>query len=54
MLVYEKVAIIHQKIKNSRKDFLQKLSTELISKYNVICIEDLNMKGMSQALNFGK
>ena len=49
-----KVAIIHQKIKNSRKDFLQKLSTELISKYNAICIEDLNMKGMSQALNFGK
>ena len=49
-----KVAKIHQTIKNSRKDFLHKLSKELVTKYNAICIEDLNMKGMSQALNFGK
>lgn len=50
----KKIASIHQKIKNCRKDFLHKLSTELIDKYNAISIEDLNMKGMSQALNFGK
>lgn len=49
-----KVAKIHSKIKNSRLDFLHKLSTELTDKYNAIAIEDLNMKGMSQALNFGK
>ena len=49
-----KVAKIHSKIKNSRLDFLHKLSTELVKKYNAIAIEDLNMKGMSQALNFGK
>lgn len=49
-----KVASIHNKIKNSRLDFLHKLSTELVTKYNAIAIEDLNMKGMSQALNFGK
>lgn len=40
--IYE--AIIHTK--NQRKDFLQKLSTELIRKYDVICIEDLNIKSM--------
>lgn len=50
----KKVSSIHQKIKNSRKDFLHKLSSELIEKYNAISIEDLNMKGMSQALKFGK
>jgi len=50
----KKVSVIHQKVKNCRKDFLHKLSTELIEKYNAISIEDLNMKGMSQALNFGK
>ncbi|MGL5278219.1 MAG: RNA-guided endonuclease InsQ/TnpB family protein, partial [Cetobacterium sp.] len=44
----------HQSIKNSRKDFLHKLSHELVNKYNAIILEDLNMKGMSQALNFGK
>lgn len=49
-----KVAKIHTLIKNSRKDFLYKLSHELVTKYNVIILEDLNMKGMSQALNFGK
>ncbi|MGL5637989.1 MAG: RNA-guided endonuclease TnpB family protein, partial [Cetobacterium sp.] len=49
-----KVAKIHQSIKNSRKDFLHKLSRELVTKYNAIIIEDLNMKGMSGALNFGK
>jgi putative transposase len=49
-----KIAKIHYKIKNSRLDFLHKLSTNLVERYNAIAIENLNMKGMSQALNFGK
>ncbi len=49
-----KVAKVHNKIKNSRLDFLHKLSTELVDKYNAIAIEDLNMKAMSRSLNFGK
>ena len=49
-----KVAKIYQSIKNSRKDFLHKLSRALVTKYNAIILEDLNMKGMSQSLNFGK
>lgn len=36
-----KVARIHEKIVNRRKDFLNKLSTELIKNHDVICIEDL-------------
>ena len=37
---------LFEKISNQREDFLQKLSTELIRKYNIICIEDLQVKNM--------
>ena len=43
-----KVARCHQKIKNQRKDFLQKLSTKLIRENQVICLEDLSVKGMER------
>ena len=49
-----KVAKIHEKVANQRKDFLHKLAKELVDKYDLICIEDLNMKAMSQCLNLGK
>jgi len=42
-----KVGLIHKKITNSRKDNLHKVSTELITKYDTIFIENLNIKGMS-------
>lgn len=41
-----KVARIHNHIANQRKDFLQKTTTELITNYDFIAIEDLNVKGM--------
>jgi putative transposase len=41
-----KVAKIHEKITNSRMDNLHKVSHELISDYDVIALEDLNIKGM--------
>lgn len=41
-----KVANIHKKITNSRMDNLHKVSTELIKNYDVIYLEDLNIKGM--------
>jgi putative transposase len=41
-----KVAKLHKKITNSRLDNLHKVSTELITKYDVIFLEDLNIKGM--------
>jgi putative transposase len=43
-----KVARQYEKITNQRKDFLQKLSTELIRENDVICIEDLQIKEMIQ------
>lgn len=49
-----KVARIHEKIRNKRKDFLEKLSIRLIKENDVIVVENLSLKGMSQALNLGK
>jgi len=49
-----KVAVCHEKIANQRKDFLHKLSKELSDNYDVIGIEDLNMRAMSQGLKLGK
>jgi len=49
-----KVARLHEKIANQRKDFLHKKSRELVNLYDAIIIEDLNMKAMSQCLNLGK
>ena len=43
-----KFAKIHEKIMNSRNDFLNKLSTEIIKNHDIICIEDLNTKGLLQ------
>ena len=42
-----KVNKIHRHIANQRKDNLHKLSTEIANRYDVVCIEDLNMKAMS-------
>jgi len=48
------VALIHEKISNQRKDWLNKLSCQIAKDNDIVCLEDLNMKGMSQTLNFGK
>ena len=49
-----RISKLHEYIKNFRKDFLHKLLKKLSEEYNAMIVEDLNMKGMSQALNFGK
>ena len=41
-----KLARFHERVTNIRKDFLHKLSTNLIKAYDVICIENLNVKNM--------
>ncbi|MBR8821772.1 IS200/IS605 family transposase ISEfa4 [Fusobacterium necrophorum] len=41
-----KVAKIHEKIVNRRTDFLNKLSTYIIKNHDIICMEDLNTKGL--------
>ena len=49
-----KVAKLHEKTANQRRNFLHHKSKELATNYDAVIIEDLDMKGMSQALNFGK
>lgn len=42
-----KVNKIHRHIANQRLDNLHKISTEIANQYDVVCIESLNMKSMS-------
>ncbi|OPH37703.1 RNA-guided endonuclease InsQ/TnpB family protein [Moraxella atlantae] len=43
-----KLSRLHAKISNIRQDFSHKLTTQLVKGYDVICIENLNVKGMVQ------
>jgi putative transposase len=45
-LARKKVARIYEKITNSRNDMQHKVSMSLIKKYDMIALEDLNVKGM--------
>ncbi len=49
-----KVAKQHEKVANQRKDFLHKQSRQIANVCDCVCIENLDMKAMSQALDFGK
>lgn len=59
---YEKqrlvVARLHEKIRNQREDYLHKISTSIIKKYDTIVLEDLNIQGMMKnhklALSIGE
>ena len=41
-----RLAILHEKVANQRKDFLHKTSSELIKNHDSICIEDLAVSNM--------
>lgn len=49
-----KIAKIHEKIANQRKDFLHKTSRKIANSYDAVCVEDLNMKAMAKTFRFGK
>jgi putative transposase len=42
----KKLAIIYEKITNIRKDYLHKISTEIVKNHDIICVEDLSVKNM--------
>lgn len=50
----QKVAKLHEKVANQRKDFLHKLSRQIANAYDAVIIEDLNMCGMAQGLKLAK
>ena len=41
-----KVARLYEKVSNTRTDYLHKVSLDLVRNYDIICLEDLNIKGM--------
>ena len=49
-----KIAVLHEKIANQRKDFLHQQSRKIANSCDLVGVEDLNMQAMSQSLNFGK
>jgi putative transposase len=48
------VARVHEKIANTRKDFLHKLSRKMVNKNQVICVENLAVKNMVKNHNLAK
>jgi putative transposase len=48
------VAKTYEKITNQRNDFLHKVANHYITNYGVICIENLNIKGMVQNHHLSK
>lgn len=48
------VAKYSEKVANQRRDYLQKISAELVSKYDVIKLEDLKTKGLLRNHNLAR
>lgn len=49
-----KVARLQERVANQRRDAMQKLTTELVRNYDLICIEDLNASGMMKNHSLAK
>lgn len=49
-----KVARLHEKVANQRKDWLHKVSRDLANKYQYVFVEDIDLKKMSSELEHGK
>lgn len=49
-----KVAKIHEKISNARKNWTHNLSSKLTKEYDIVCVEDINLRNMSGTLHLGK
>ena len=49
-----KVARAFEKVRNCRKDWQHKKSTELVNKYDYICVEDINYQNMARGLCLAK
>ena len=50
----ERIKRLHVKIKNQRKDFVCKEAKKLADQYDVIVVEDIDLRGMGSALKLGK
>ena len=49
-----KIGRLHEKARNRRKDFLNKLSHGVANAFDAVIVEDMNLQHISQSLIFGK
>jgi len=49
-----KVARKHSRVRDARRDFLHKASTDIVQRFDVIAVEDLNVSGMVKNRNLAK
>ena len=49
-----RVALVHEHISNCRLDQAHQLSHLLAEKYDVVCLEDINLQNIARSLNLGK
>lgn len=49
-----KVALVHEKVSNQRKDFLHKQAKQIANVYDCVCVESLNMEQQGRMCNWGK
>jgi putative transposase len=48
------VARVHERIRNRRTDFAHQLSRKWVNRFSVICMEDLNVRGMLEERKYSK
>ncbi|WP_165846672.1 RNA-guided endonuclease InsQ/TnpB family protein [Candidatus Cryosericum hinesii] len=49
-----RIAVMLERVSDCRKDWLHKQSTELANKWDYVCVEDINLRGMAGSLKLGK
>lgn len=49
-----KAALVHEHITNCRMEQAHQLSHLIAEKYDVVCLEDINLQNIAQSLNLGK
>lgn len=49
-----RVQVLHEHVANQRKDFLHKLSREIANSCDIVCVEDINLRGLAGSLHLGK
>ena len=50
----KRIAVCHEKIRHQREDYQHKMTRKLADQYDVVAVEDLDMKALSQCLHLGK
>ena len=53
-ILAKRIAKLHEKVKNQRRDFLHKLSKQIIGDNQAVIVEDLNVKGLVQNTSLSK